>query len=779
MWRIGKRSCFGAAALAAVALVLLLGRAAAAAGDGGEIAWGTVPSPNGGYGPNELRDVAALSATDVWAVGSFGEFIAPEAQIQHWDGTAWTLSQLPVNLPRGELLGIDAAAADDVWAVGGAASNGDSFILHWNGSAWSQVAHPIPYTYQRLYAVDALSANDVWAVGEYSQNGGVAHPLTMHWDGAAWSIVDSPSSPGYDQLNGVAAIAANDVWAVGDSDGRTLILHWNGSLWRRVYSPSPGDNGKLTAVSAVDGNNVWAVGESSSGLLALRYDGNRWRRTVLSTPAGILHDLNDVTAVSSSEVWAVGFYSYGPGWQTLVMRWNGSGWSLSPSPSPDPTLNVFYGVDAVDGQAWAVGRGGGTLVEQWDGDAWSVVPSANGGTGSNELLAIAAVHSADIWAVGNVEGDSLTMHWDGAAWTIVPSPNLEYGIPLQGVAAIASDDVWAVGTHGNNLQFSTITMHWDGAAWSVVPSPNPGGDLIDELHDVDGAATDDVWAVGEYWDANLYPRPMILHWDGSAWSIASHNCDPSTPLLGLSVLAADDIWAVGDSSICHYDGVSWQEVPSPQPQFNEIGYPLHDVDGIPGGNAWAVGARIIDQGKYVVFNALVEVWNGSQWAAIYNVPGTLLYGVEALAANDVWAVGTNSVGTLILHWNGAAWESVPSPDPENGGAVNGIDVDSDGVLWGAGSFYNDDYDLRTLILQAPSTTQGSVVGDTNVAFATVTWIGAVTGTTTTDSFGEYGVAGLPAGSYTFIVSIAGCEPAIAQVNVIAGTTVTRNFSMNC
>lgn len=778
MWKIGKQSRSWAAALAVATMVLVFGRAEAAGGDSA-IAWGTVPSPNGGYGPNELRDVAALSATDVWAVGSFGEFISPEAQIQHWDGTAWTLSQLPINLPRGELLGIDAVAADDVWAVGGAASNGDSFILHWNGSAWSQIAHPKPYTYQRLYAVDALAADDVWAVGEYSQSGGVSHTLTMHWDGTAWSIVDSPSSPAYDQLNGVTAIAADDVWAVGDSDGRTLTLHWNGNLWHRVFSPSPGSSGELTAVSAIASDNVWAVGESNSGLLALHWNGSRWRRTAMSTPAGILHDLNDVTAVSSSEVWAVGFYSYGPKWQTFIMRWNGTGWSLSPTPSPDPTINVLYGVDAVDGQVWAVGQGGGTLVEQWDGSAWSIVPSANGGTGSNELLAISAVHSADIWAVGSVEGDSLTMHWDGAAWSIVPSPNLEYGIPLQGVAAIASNDVWAVGTHGNNLQFSTITMHWNGADWAIVPSPNPGGDLIDELYDVDGAATDDVWAVGEYWDANLIPRPMILHWDGSAWSVASHSCDPSTPLLGLSVLAADDIWAVGDSSICHYDGLSWQEVPSPQPQFNEIGYPLHDVDGIAGDDAWAVGARIIDQGKYLVFNALVEHWNGAQWTAIYNVPGTLLYGIEVLADNDVWAVGTNSVGTLILHWDGATWEMVPSPDPENGGTVNGIDVDSDGVLWAAGSFYNDDYDLRSLILQAPSVTQGSVVGDTNVAFATVTWIGAVTGTTTTNSFGEYGVAGLPAGGYTFIVSVGGCEPAIAQVEVIAGTTITRNFSLSC
>jgi hypothetical protein len=36
----------------------------------GPATWGTVPSPNGGFGPNELFGVDVLSATDIWAVGN-------------------------------------------------------------------------------------------------------------------------------------------------------------------------------------------------------------------------------------------------------------------------------------------------------------------------------------------------------------------------------------------------------------------------------------------------------------------------------------------------------------------------------------------------------------------------------------------------------------------------------------------------------------------------------------------------------------------------------------
>jgi hypothetical protein len=45
-----------------------------------------------------------------------------------------------------------------------------------------------------------------------------------------------------------------------------------------------------------------------------------------------------------------------------------------------------------------------------------------------------------------------------------------------------------------------------------------------------------------------------------------------------------------------------------------------------------------------------------------------LFGVTAVATNDVWAVGTQQPTsltdphTLILHWNGAAWSIVPSPN---------------------------------------------------------------------------------------------------------------------
>ena len=49
---------------------------------------------------------------------------------------------------------------------------------------------------------------------------------------------------------------------------------------------------------------------------------------------------------------------------------------------------------------------------------------------------------------------------------------------LVAVAAISSDDVWAVGQQRyTEMEGETLTLHWDGSTWTVVPSPNPDGNI--------------------------------------------------------------------------------------------------------------------------------------------------------------------------------------------------------------------------------------------------------------------------------------------------------------
>src|SRR6266571_589362 len=119
----------------------------------------------------------------------------------------------------GQLNGIVAVSASDVWAVG--SSNGNTLIEHWNGSSWKAVPSPNPgvqYVDAGLSSVAALSASNVWAVGSYIDVIGDSYTLSEHWNGSSWNVVPSPN-PGLQyldvSLSSVAALSASDVWAVG------------------------------------------------------------------------------------------------------------------------------------------------------------------------------------------------------------------------------------------------------------------------------------------------------------------------------------------------------------------------------------------------------------------------------------------------------------------------------------------------------------------------------------------------------------------------------------
>ena len=69
------------------------------------------------------------------------------------------------------LSAVAAVSASDVWAVGHADSNSGSasLTLHWDGSVWRHVPSPSPGSAgNNLSGVAAVSANDIWAVGEQS-----------------------------------------------------------------------------------------------------------------------------------------------------------------------------------------------------------------------------------------------------------------------------------------------------------------------------------------------------------------------------------------------------------------------------------------------------------------------------------------------------------------------------------------------------------------------------------------------------------------------------------
>jgi hypothetical protein len=627
--------------------------------------WNVVPSPNTGHPHNYFYGVAAITSGDVWAVGGHGNLTTHAQQlIQHWDGQNWTVATTPV-LPTiyNELLAVSAVSTNDVWAVG--SSGGEALIEHWDGTSWSVVPHPNPGIGNRFFGVAAVASNNVWAVG-YTSDGGLSQTLVEHWDGNNWSVIPSPNVP--DQHNSLFAVAAvpgtNELWAVGRADPSTpFILHWNGTQWSIVPGPPSGTVPLLYGVAAVSTNDVWAVGwtggKSGPVTLTMHWDGSKWSVVPSPNPSSTSNYLHGVTALATNDVWAVGeFNAPGGNQRTLFLRWNGTTWEQFQGDNTGPNGVQFFtnAVSAINGSdIWAVGTNSHTLAEHWNGTSWSMASTPNAGTGDNILNAVSGTASTDVWEVGYYQfgtwKQTLIEHWNGANWSIVPSPNPNNRLnELHGVVAISPSNAWAVGSSssGNVPDQTTLILHWDGMDWSIIPSPSPGSGGQNILYAVDANSANDVWAVGSYTHVGEFAQTLVAHWDGASWSVIPSANVPGAfnELYGVVALAPNNVWAVG--------------------------YWGHASFG---------------------FSTLIEHWDGSSWSimASPNPSGdNFLSSVSATGANDIWAIGRSRnpfnfmTTTLIEHWDGNSWTQVLGFGVEPESAGYGVAAVSPGDAWGVG-----------------------------------------------------------------------------------------------
>jgi hypothetical protein len=619
-----------------------------------------VASDNGAVGVNILYEVVALSANDVWAVGSsspYQSYSATRGYILHWNGMEWSIALSH----DGALNGIYALSANDIWAVGGTApptfGETRTLTLHWNGATWEEVSTPDTGPYSELKGVSAVSTDDAWAVGSHVQ-GGFRQGFVMHWDGSTWVVVLTP--PGAGIFGEIAAITTSDVWVVGSSSNAARAYHWDGSEW--TSSPLPGSMpGSLNAISAIASNDIWAVGSNSH---ALHWDGTSW--SDMSPSIQRPFSLTDVVAVAPNDVWAAG--------------------------------------------AQYTGVIGDPLVLHWDGITWTEIPAPRVGSGSNSLQGVAVVAATDVWAVGSysvhsqAQTQTLIEHYEGSEWAVSASPNVPLGYnTLHGIDALSADDIWAVGSYGYQNTGSypyfwpaTLIVHWDGQAWSYIPSPNIfDGDYGGQnyLEAVAAVSADDVWAVGRY-SANI-SGALLLRWNGQQWNV--HGTTFGGHLRSITAISANDIWAVGSKSatggdqtlIQHWDGTTWTQIPGPNPGSSNY---LFSVDAISANDVWAVGRYRPAGGS--VDQTLTLHWDGSTWSMVASpnvgVDHNDLRGVAAIATEDVWAIGyygpVGSGQTLAMHWDGQAWSVVPSGNMGDSSFLTSVDAMSPTDIWAVGNY---------------------------------------------------------------------------------------------
>ena len=245
--------------------------------------WTRSPAAAGEPAGSTLVAVSADKASDGWAVGYSHDpsTFWNSPLIERWNGTRWSVVPGASSYPSGPYNRLETVAAlspSDVWALGVTGRHPDPVFEHFNGTTWSIVSQPAGGYDTYLDAISARASNDIWAVGGTN----VTDTLIEHWNGVTWNIVPSPNVTGagsvLNVLTGVSALGAGDVWAVGESlyNGATYATraeHWDGSKWTIASTPSPQPSAALNAVSGLPGGPLFAVGwgGSSGGPLILEH----------------------------------------------------------------------------------------------------------------------------------------------------------------------------------------------------------------------------------------------------------------------------------------------------------------------------------------------------------------------------------------------------------------------------------------------------------------------------------------------------------------------------
>lgn len=201
--------------------------------------------------------------------------------------------------------------------------------------------------------------------------------------------------------------------------------------------------------------------------------------------------LQDVFAISDSDVWAVG---------EIYLR----------DSTGQLDLNMYN-------------------AAHWDGSSWTlhrVYWIFQGQQGVARLNAVYGLSNRDVWVAPSPK------HWNGIEWTSYTVTGIMTGSTTK-IWGTSSDNLFFVGTNGS------IT-HWDGAKFTRMES----GTTTD-LYDISGTFNGKVYACGGEFSGT------VLEYDGNSWKRVDSLSD--TRIGRWSMFAKNDFFAVGGHDLRFID----------------------------------------------------------------------------------------------------------------------------------------------------------------------------------------------------------------------------------
>ena len=353
-----------------------------------------------------------------------------------------------------------------------------------------------------------------------------------------------------------------------------------GTRWRIQSTPNPTGSVSsiLSSVSCTNGGNCMAVGTyyttfnpppGIQDTLAEQWNGTSW--SIVTTPplAGVNNAvLSGVSCPESNSCMAVGYTVSSPGdvvVNALVESWNGTSWTIVPTPLPDGSTWVSLNDVSCSSPQACVAVGGYIkknnelpLAESWNGSAWSILnaPNPHAENGS-DFAAIDCVKTNKCEVTGDydyadVAQSVFAYSYRGTTWTAQTQKNPS-GQEINsdnGLSCTAADACMSVGSW-TKIGLLALSESWNGTSWSRQGVAAPSGSKTDELNGVSCTSPDSCSAVGD-WADNRNDNPsstLAEEWNGKAWAVTPTNnpAGTSSSLASVSCIAAADCIAVGSS----------------------------------------------------------------------------------------------------------------------------------------------------------------------------------------------------------------------------------------
>jgi len=316
------------------------------------------------------------------------------------------------------------------------------------------------------------------------------------------SLPTSPSTTQDSQFYSIACANSSFCVSVGSEDvGNPLIEQWNGSSWSVATVPNPGAASELLSVSCAGPSFCVAVGDFNGAVSPLvdQWNGSTWTQVTPVNPAGSSQtSFNRVDCLSATWCMAIGFSTdLAANRLPLAEVWNGTTWSIASNAvlPAGATAGELRGVSCVSG-SWCmvsgeqtVGANTVSLTEVWNGSTWTVPPSPNPSPGTfSNLASVSCTGSGFCAAVGEY-GDSshnnrnLVATWNGTSWTqnTVPDGPDTANDSLSAVACFSATACSAVGDRGTFSPFSAAALSWNGMSWTTATTPTPASSTSNVL----------------------------------------------------------------------------------------------------------------------------------------------------------------------------------------------------------------------------------------------------------------------------------------------------------